>query len=159
MVYLQPMNEEQFAVFRKTTIQEYAKDKVAAGTWSEQEAPGLAEESVERHLPQGLATPDAYLYVIRLEEKESERPVVGHLWFNLSEKHHGKEAFLLDILIDDHYQNQGLGSRTMMALEEEVRKLGAVRIGLHVFGHNERAYHVYTKMGYIPTDITMSKEL
>jgi ribosomal protein S18 acetylase RimI-like enzyme len=33
------------------------------------------------------------------------------------------------------------------------------RIGLHVFGHNERASSLYRKMGYEVTDLTMYKEI
>ncbi|OMF37366.1 hypothetical protein BK136_30515, partial [Paenibacillus amylolyticus] len=51
-----------YASFRIRSIKDFAEEKVEAGTWAEEEAQQLAEESYERYLPEGLNTPGAYLY-------------------------------------------------------------------------------------------------
>ena len=48
---------------------------------------------------------------------------------------------------------------TFHEMERRVRDLGGHQIGLHVFGHNQPAYAMYTKLGYVPTNITMAKAL
>jgi len=47
----------------------------------------------------------------------------------------------------------------MQALEERVRHLGLSTISLHVFGHNHAARALYEKLGYVTTNVMMSKTL
>lgn len=74
------------------------------------------------------------------------------------ERNGSRFAFIMDILIFEKYQGRGYGKETMAALDDEVRKLGLKQISLHVFGHNERAFRLYQKMGYEVTDIQMTKK-
>ncbi|WP_059041639.1 GNAT family N-acetyltransferase [Paenibacillus rubinfantis] len=156
MVQLVPMTKTEYQAFRSRSVREYAEEKVVAGTWKPEDAPALAEATFRRFLPDDLETAGAYLFSVK--ETEQQTPV-GHLWFNVMEQEKGPIVFILDILIYDEFQDQGYGQATMTALEDQVRELGLNRIGLHVFGHNQRAYRLYQKMGYIATDIQMSKTL
>ncbi|WP_090737942.1 GNAT family N-acetyltransferase [Paenibacillus sp. Mc5Re-14] len=159
-IKLVPMNAEQYERFEQRSLADYAEEKIQAGAWTVEEAPERAKESFATFLPQRLDTPHAHLYMLEYSGSGGQGPEeAGYIWFNITESAQGKEAFLLDILVYDSYQGQGLGTLTMQALEQEARRLGAVRIGLHVFGHNERALHVYRKSGYRVTDIQMSKEI
>lgn len=156
MVKLDRMNKSEYQVFLERSIRDYAEDKVTAGTWKEQDALRLARESMERYLPKHLNTEGAHLFTVRAADSDTP---VGHLWFNVIEEEGSRYAFIYDILIDDPFQGQGYGQATMKALEHEVRALGLNRISLHVFGHNERAFRLYQKMGYLSTDIVMDKIL
>ncbi|MFB5266787.1 GNAT family N-acetyltransferase [Paenibacillus enshidis] len=158
MISLKPMNAEQYGRFEQRTIKDFAEDKIKSGDWTAEEALQRSQESIRKFLPAGLDTPDAYLYAIVLDEDGKELEI-GDIWFNMMQHPWGTEAFLLDILIYEKYQGKGYGRLTMAALEEEARKAGATRIGLHVFGHNERALHLYKSVGYTVTDIQMSKEI
>ncbi|MNI89430.1 putative N-acetyltransferase YycN [compost metagenome] len=91
-------------------------------------------------------------------EEESET-AVGYIWFNVTEGRRGREAFIYDIYIFEPYQGRGYGKQAMQALDEKARSMDVCKIGLHVFGQNQRAYQLYSKMGYGVTDITMSKDL
>lgn len=157
-IQLRRMNGAEYERFIKRLIRDYAADKVQAGTWTEAEAPRLSEESLHKFLPQGLDTPDAYLYVITLHEQKNEQGI-GIIWFNITDTPVGAEAFILEFWIEDAYQGQGYAKQTLRALDEEARRRGVRKIGLHVFGHNTRAFELYKKMGYVVTDIQMSKEL
>nr|WP_145404439.1 GNAT family N-acetyltransferase [Paenibacillus xylanexedens] len=152
---LLPMNGEQFASFRSRSIADFAEEKVEAGTWAPEEALERAEESYERYLPQGLETPGAYVYNV----VHPVDGIVGYIWFNVTENRRGKEAFLLDIVVEEAHRGKGYGTEAMEALERTARRLGVDRIGLHVFGHNVRASSLYRKMGYEVTDLTMYKEI
>lgn len=156
MVKLVPMNEQEYRVFRSRSVRDFADDKIAAGTWKAEEAMALAEAAFRRYLPGDRETADAYLYTVQDEENGTP---VGHLWFNVMEQESVRFAFILDILMYEEYQGKGYGKATMTALEEEVRRLGLEQISLHVFGHNQRAFSLYQKMGYAVTDMQMSKKL
>ncbi|WP_025721848.1 GNAT family N-acetyltransferase [Paenibacillus polymyxa] len=160
LITLVRMNAEQYDRFEQRSLADYADEKIQAGTWTVEEAPERAAESFARYLPQRLDTPHAHLYMLMFSDTGGQsQEEAGYIWFNITDGAQGKEAFLLDILVYDSYQGRGLGTLAMGALEQEARRLGAVRIGLHVFGHNERALHVYRKSGYRVTDIQMSKEI
>lgn len=156
MVQLVPMTKAEYQAFRSRSVREYAEEKIVSGAWKPEDAPALSEAAFRRFLPDDLGTAGAYLFSVK--ENEQLTPV-GHLWFNVMEQEKGPVAFILDILIYDEFQGKGYGQATMTALEENVRELGLNTIGLHVFGHNQRAYRLYQKMGYTATDIQMSKTL
>ncbi|MEW4370846.1 GNAT family N-acetyltransferase [Paenibacillus kandeliae] len=157
MIQLLPMNPEQFIAFRELSMREYAAEKIQSGDWSKEDAPELAEESFQRYLPEGLNTKGAHIYHIYRQDEEQEP--IGHLWIHVDDAPAGKLAFIYDILLYEAFQNQGYGQQTMQALEHEMREQQVQRIGLHVFGHNDRAVHVYQKSGYVITDYTMAKIL
>ncbi|MDN4603672.1 GNAT family N-acetyltransferase [Paenibacillus sp. F6_3S_P_1C] len=150
-----PMNQEEYANFSIRSIKDFAEEKVEAGTWAAEEAQGLAEVSYDKYLPEGLNTPGAYLYNL-VHEVDGN---VGYIWFNVTDNRRGKDAFLLDIVVEEAYRGKGYGTETMEALEREALSLSVDRIGLHVFGHNVRASSLYRKMGYEVTDLTMYKEI
>lgn len=158
MVLLREMNDSEFRKFRVRTVLDYAYEKARAGAWKEEEALSLAEKALAQLLPDGRATKDAFFYMV-VDAAEDRQTPVGALWVQYRDGKFGREAFIYDILIFEAFQGQGYGKQALTALDEEARKQGAVRIGLHVFGHNQRAFHLYQKMGYVTTDIQMVKIL
>lgn len=156
MIQLVHMDESSFQFFLGQATRDYAEDKVKAGAWDPENAMKLSEEVIARSLPKGLYTEGAYLYSIVEISSDSQ---VGYIWFNVTEGRSGREAFIYDFYIFEPYQSKGYGKQAMTALDEEAREMGVTKIGLHVFGQNHRAFELYKKMGYIVTDITMSKDL
>lgn len=156
MVTLRGMNEQEYEVFVHQSATDYAEDKVKAGTWAAEEALQLSVKEMQRFLPQGLNTPNTYLYAVVDPVLDIK---VGYLWINITDGPLGRSAFIYDIVIYKDYQGKGYGTSTMSALEEEARRLRVDKISLHVFGHNKIAFGLYQKMGYQVTDISMSKQL
>ncbi|MFC3747504.1 MULTISPECIES: N-acetyltransferase [Paenibacillus] len=156
MIKLLQMDESTFQFFLSQSTREYAAEKVKSGAWDPDNALKLSQEAITRFLPSGLHTEGAYLYSVVHEDVEES---IGYIWFNVTEGRGGREAFIYDIYIFEPYQGKGYGKLTMQALDEEASKMGVTKIGLHVFGQNTRAFELYKKMGYIITDISMSKEL
>ncbi|MDT0109973.1 GNAT family N-acetyltransferase [Listeria booriae] len=149
-LHLELMKQADFATFSENLSIAYAEDKVEAGTWLASEALANAKQSMRDTLPNGVNTPNHFIWdVIRSHEK------VGTLWVCQEEQSY----FIYDIIIFEAFQNQGLGSELLAVLEEEARAQGITEIGLHVFGHNKRAIHVYEKMGFETTDISMRKRI
>ena len=158
MLELIAMDKEQYEDFMAFTLVGYVKEKIRAGTWMPEHAEKRALEDMSKILPEGYCTKNAYFY--RVIDMALQTPaVIGFIWFNMYRRNNANELFLYDITILDDYQGQGYGTKTMHLLEEEAKKKGAHRIGLHVFGHNERALHLYQKMGYDSKSVTMYKEM
>ena len=149
-VQLQPMNAHEYQQWLDTSVQEYIAEKVHACTWTAEEAPALAQASYAELLPQGLATPSELLWTVT----DAGQPV-GSLWVHWDQDK--RTFFVYDIVIDAAMRNQGYGQATLTALDAEARQRRVRSIGLHVFGDNQRAQHVYAKMGFVVTDINMSK--
>lgn len=155
-ITLVQMDETGFQFFWNQSTRDYAEDKVKAGAWDAETALTLSEEAMTRFLPEGLRTEGAYLYSVKETEGGAQ---AGYIWFNVTEGQMGREAFIYDIYIFEPFQGKGYGKQALLALDEKAREMGVGKIGLHVFGQNTRAYELYQKMGYLVTDITMSKTL
>ena len=155
MIHLVPMSDEVYETFRAHSCRGYALEKIEAGTWEPAQALQRAETEYDRLLPQGTATPDHYLFSIVTDDNTP----VGTLWFAVADHGAGPIAFVYDIEIAPDQQRNGYGIAAMKALEDKVRELGLSKIGLHVFGHNKAAQELYTKAGFVVTDINMAKSL
>lgn len=156
MIKLVQMDETAFQFFWNQSTRDYAEDKIKAGAWDAETALRQSREAMTRYLPEGLHTDGAYLYSVVEPEGDTQ---AGYIWFNVTEGRTGREAFIYDIYIFEPFQGKGYGTQALLALDETARGMGVTRIGLHVFGQNTRAYELYQKMGYLVTDITMSKTL
>ena len=154
MLELTPMKEETYAEYLTFSIAEYAREKVKAGTWAEAEAERLSADSFNRLLPEGLQTKGAHLFDIKRGAE-----TIGYFWIQMLESLAGSSAFIYDFLIHPPFRGQGLGKQAMLTLEDKVRELGAGKIALHVFAHNQTAFRLYGKVGYEITDYSMSKKL
>lgn len=151
-VQLAPMTPAAFAAWQKHAISDYANEKIAAGTWAKTEGLKMAKAEYHRLLPQGLATADALLWTIT-----DQGASVGTLWVQWQKNAH--RFFIYDIQINANKRDQGLGQATLNALTTFARNHSVTRIGLHVFGANQRARHVYEKMGFVTVDLVMEKKL
>lgn len=151
MVKLDEMTSPEFQKYLSVAIKNYADEHVEAGNWDEGESMGKAAQEFEDLLPDGEKTVNHHLFTIRDHDKE-----VGMIWLaqRTSEK-----GFIFDINIWDDYQGKGYGKKAMKAIETVGKELGLKSIGLHVFAHNKIARHLYNKLGYIETDISMVKQI
>lgn len=113
-----------------------------------------AEADFAALLPQGLATPGHWHFVI-----EADGRTVGRLW--LAERSSGgrRTMFIYDVAIDAEQRGRGFGRRAMELAEDEARARGLGRIELHVFGGNEVARGLYRSLGYVETSVQMGKDL
>ena len=149
------MTEAEYACFREAAIPGYAADKVASGQWSAEQSLELSRQAFEELLPEGLRTPNNYLYSVRDDQGQA----VGTVWIAAKEQAGRRIAYIYDIEIRPEHRLRGHASRALAAAEDEARSLGLCGIGLHVFGHNIGARALYEKLGYQPTNINMFKPL
>ncbi|GAB1470541.1 GNAT family N-acetyltransferase [Chloroflexota bacterium] len=156
MVRLVPMTESEFEIYLQHAIEDYAQDHIQAGNWDSSDALQKAEKEFLDLLPNGVTSKEQHLFSI---EEGPTGVKIGLIWFADKSQESHPIAFIYDFLIYEEYRNKGYGKQTLLALEEEVKKLGIETISLHVFGHNKNAIHLYQTAGYEITNLHMSKKL
>ena len=155
-VRLEPMNEHEYGSFIQREINDYAAENVAAGRWLQDEAMVQSTEAHESLLPSGRETANQYFFIVREEGTGEE---VGAVWVAMSEQAREKEAFVYYIEMLEGSRGKGFGGLTLMAVEKKARELGASKISLHAFWHNQRAISLYRRIGYAVTSVNMSKRI
>ena len=156
MTVLVPMSEAKFAAYIDEAVPAYANDKVESGQWTKEASLQLSRDGFNELLPQGLATPNNYLYTMR---DDATQMAVGMIWFAVQERAEKKIAYVYDVFVHAKYQRLGHATRAFRALEKEVRSRGLSGIALHVFGHNSAAQALYVKLGYRATNVSMFKDV
>lgn len=151
MIRLEEMKSAEFEKYLEFAIKNYAAEHVKAGNWNESDALSRAAQEYEKLLPEGERTNNHYLFNIFDEEQE-----VGMIW--LAQRSADK-GFIYDINIWEDHQGHGYGKQAMREIEKVAKHLGLKSIGLHVFGHNQSARHLYEELEYIETDIVMEKKI
>lgn len=154
-VSLKPMHPHDFVPYMQHSIREYAVEKQRAGTWLPNEAFSRAQAEFKNLLPLGLDTPNHYFLTLfdRFEQK------IGIIWLHYSLATRSREAFIYDFEIFEPYRGNGLGQAALLCLFDYCRHVGLEKVSLHVFAHNTRAHHIYQKLGFVNTDINMTKRL
>lgn len=150
------MSAARFQDFMRDSSASYASEKVVAGQWAEATALALAQAEFARLLPQGLATPDHFLFDI---VAPAEGRTVGHLWVAVEERGGTRAAYVYDLAVHHEHRRQGHAKRAFTELDAWARAQGLYRIDLHVFGHNPGAQALYAALGYRVTSVTMAKTL
>lgn len=155
MITLIPMTKAQYKAYENEAIRTYAEEKVASGQWSQAESHELSKKSMEELLPQGLSTPNNFLFTVQ----DSDAGAVGMLWFAAVERGGQLVAYVYDVSIKTEHQRQGFATAAFRAMEEKARELSLSGIALHVFGHNTAAQALYQKLDYQTTNINMYKPI
>jgi len=155
MITLQPMTPEEYQTYREPAIAEYAQDHVEDGQWSADEALQRAREEFQSLLSDGVNTPNNYLFTLVNDDHQN----VGMIWFAMREGAGAPLAWIYDVRVDEAFRRRGYAQEAFAQLEPKVKALGGNKISLHVFGNNHGARDLYAKLGYIETNVLMSKPL
>lgn len=150
-----PMSESEFKVWAPRSRAMYAADKMQANGLTKAEAEKIARDDFERLLPGGLNSRDNFLF----SAKGEDQTIVGYIWFCVRGADDNRRAFICDVIIEKQFRGKGYGKKIMQFAEQEAKKMGLKRIGLHVFSFNETAIRLYQSLGYATTDLVMEKSL
>ncbi len=102
--------------------------------------------AVAQDLAAQAEDPDFIRFLILAERDGKEEPAGYGFYENLQ-----SARLVLGVAVADAYQDCGLGQVIMQHLQDVARQLGKRRIILTVDGDNERAQHVYAKLGFTMT--------
>ena len=138
-----PMSVERFSRFASDAEQGFAQELAATGRVSLEDAVEEARRQFRTELPDGVDTEGQELFTATVDGEE-----VGVLWLARRTRGGAPHGFILDIEVDAAHQRRGYGRALMHAAERETRRMGAVSLGLHVFGGNAPAVALYEQLGY-----------
>lgn len=156
MITLERMPAADFDAFERECTRAYAADNVSAGRWREPGAPARAQQEFRRLLPDGLDTPDHFIYSLR--ETATLRSV-GFLWFAELEADGVRTGYVYSIHVDAEHRGRGFAKAAIDLVEELGRARGLASVALHVFNHNAAAQALYRSVGYWITGFNMLKPL
>jgi ribosomal protein S18 acetylase RimI-like enzyme len=153
---LRPLREDELGPYLGVLREAYLREIVDSGTMERVDAEKKVEADIAEQLSDGLRTPDTYLYAV----EDDTGNAVGYLWWAKRPDQVGKPmAFVYDLWIHEDARGRGLGRAAMVALEDEVRRVGLDRIHLNVFGYNTPARRLYESLGYTEFSVHMGKSL
>ncbi len=153
---LEPMSPANFQIYIERLIVEYADDKVRSGNWPKNIALSRSRDEVMKLLPQGTLTEGHSLFDLTVPEEEG---AVGRLWLGAIDQAGVRTGFIYDLWIRPHLRRKGLGAQAMLEAEGWAKDQGLDSLSLHVFGFNQAALALYKKLGYVTTDVNMTKKL
>jgi len=155
-VVLEPMAESEYEIFLERTVREYAEENVKAGYWQQAEATKRSMEAHRKLLPDGLRTPDHYIFIARDKASGNE---VGCIWLRVEKDHVVPSGFIYAVFISKEQRGKGYGAGTMKAIEAKASEMGLRRLMLHVFTHNPVAIRLYESAGYKTASINMIRDI
>ncbi len=147
------MSPERYVTWRAYSVAGYAEENVKSGRWTEDEALSKSEADFNALLPNGLDTTGHELWSV----VDTAGDEAGVLWV-ATDRRPGY-AFIYDIEMNPDRRGGGFGTATLLALDDWCRANGISSIGLHVFGHNQGAWRLYRRLGYVETSVQMEKHL
>ncbi|QAT48809.1 GNAT family N-acetyltransferase [Caproiciproducens sp. NJN-50] len=93
--------------------------------------------------------PDSHQFAAVVPEESGREKVIGTVGLNVISSPRMRHSATLNIMVHRDYQNQGVGAALMKtALDLADNWLMLVRVELGVYADNERAIHLYKKMGF-----------
>ena len=155
-ITLDAMSEDEFAEFIVWVVRDQVVQQTRTGRWAAEDALNYAKGEVMLVLPQGLQTPDTYIYAVR-DALTGER--VGSLWLMLRRRARMTETYVYNLVVEEPKRGLGYGRAMMRATADWAREHGTATVGLHVFGHNAPARALYRSLGLRETNVTMQWDL
>ena len=70
-----------------------------------------------------------------------------------------KTAYIDLIVVDEKHRRKGIGKTLFQAVQKRARKIGAKRIDLMVWSHNQIAVDAYKSYGMVPQRCVYEKYL
>ena len=150
---IRPLREDEYGLFIARGMAFYVDDMVRAGI-DRDVAQAKADKDLPQLLPDGLATPNHYIYAI-----DDEGRFAGYLWLCDRDGELGHSLFVYAVEIDEEFRGRGLGRAAMVFAEKEAQRLGIAKVALNVFGGNAVARHLYLSLGYHETAVHMEKRV
>ena len=147
-ILLRPMTTTEF--------HSYCPRGLLAWEGSDGDDAEIMRQYKEKMLPNGISTPDEYLFHI----VHNNIPV-GTLWLGIEGLRGIRKAWVSDLEIYEHFRRRGFATKTLAVLDDFVRAEfpDIQEVALQVHGNNKAARAVYSKCGYGERTVRMVKRL
>jgi mycothiol synthase len=143
-VDLRPLSADDFERRRPRLIAVFADELVESSGITPEQAEAESARQLDVMLPSGVDTPGQILR----KAVDDDGTEVGFIWIAAAGLSHPGMAWVGVLEVQPEARSRGVGSRMMLAVEDDLRRRGTPRLGLHVFGHNTGAQRLYTRLGY-----------
>lgn len=154
-ILLRPPTTDEMPEVIRTVMRGYTEQKIAHGGVPPEAAWAVHEEEIEQYFPGG-ALPEGQDLFLAVDPATDE--VVGRLWMAVRQVPH-PVAYIYDVEVTSARRGQGIGRQLMAHAEAWAQARAIDRIALHVFGDNLRARALYRDLGYVETNVNMTKVL
>lgn len=154
-VTLRPVTEEEYDAHRGPGLAEFTAELARAEHRPVDDAlRARAESFFPASLTEALAEDGTHV----LRVLDAAGTAVGLLWLGRAA---GSPAtgFVYDVVIDPEHRGRGLGRAAVLAAEDLFRREGCTRVGLNVWGWNDRAADLYRSLGFAVDAMQMSRPL
>ena len=112
------------------------------------------QEIIPLILPRGKDSKGHYFKLLSTPIEQN----AGFIWFGTMPGVANDTIVLMDIIVKDHLQGQGLGKAMLLSMHKEMKEAGYRKIMLNVLNHNP-AKHLYVKLGYLPVKETAKETI
>lgn len=133
-------SDKDAILLQSQIISFYSQELLKAGLFSDRAS--ALKAAKEEVLQGAIDTPEDFLYVTTDACKDSH---FGYISYSID----AQTAYIQSFYLDEKYRRQGLGKQTLYSLEDELREKGINTIKLYVFAHNQAAFSLYQKTGYV----------
>ena len=140
-ITFRPFTRHEFAQYEEWSIGSYAEALIRSGTETKADALAVSAEEFEELLPDGLDTPDNFLYYAENEYGEN----VGFVWLTFIET---DDVCIGDFGVSPDYRAQGYGGAILRALEHMLSEKGVRRLSTHVFDCDITMLRLYKDCGF-----------
>ena len=154
MAKLIPMTDEVFEEFREISQTDYGSNFSKVENVALEVGIKNAREQFGKLVPDGLRTKDQFFFEA-VDDNTQDK--IGYLWLGVQERFGRKVVSINEISVKPPHRGKGFGKALMNCVENEAKKVGAQRIRLHVFHHNEIARKLYSSMGFKVSSLDMFK--
>ncbi|HPJ32588.1 GNAT family N-acetyltransferase [Mesotoga prima] len=113
MIVIEKMRSDEFSVYLRKLVENYAVENVKSGRWEEKSALEKSKREVDSLLTDGLNTENHEL--LNLKEKDTGKKI-GCVWLHIFPGME-KKGFIYDFVIDEAFRGKGYGKESLKALE------------------------------------------
>lgn len=142
---LEDMTEEEFEAFRGMSVQNYAKQNITSGTWTEKEAFEKSEQAYENMIPNGRDSNNHYFWNITNDQGER----MGWLWLYADPFHPQKEAFIYSFGLYEAFPEKDLLNWRFKCLMKEQESL-VWKGWLYMYLHTTRQPSIFIRRWAMP---------
>lgn len=155
-IELQKLTESEFKEYREHLVSRFTEDSVTNGDWTEEEAKNVAEMQLKSILPEGVATPNHFIFSVFHQKLNM---AVGNVWIQIQNKGTVKKGILFDLTIFDMFKNKDFDKQTLQVSEEWLKTKQVKSLELHVYATNPSARKLYVDFGLTDFSFNMVKSL
>ena len=133
--YFIKASPQEISLIKQELYVFYAEELFTAGLYQTE------DEALKNAIEECDASLDSIYYNIATEGESN----CGYFSYSIKDK----TAYIDSLFLKENFRRRGIGKQILQNLENDLREKEIYEIELYVFAHNQAAYTLYKKMGYL----------